>query len=194
MKILRVVATNFKQCEDNFTIDFVPRSKKTEEDKEYELIELAPSLYSFNTLSFVGKNASGKTSAVQLLYIVYDLFSNFKILKTKKVIESLDREFKLEVTFFENNNLYKYIKNKKNGPDFTELTNQKIYTRIYNKSERNIFDYTKYNLMNLNDELPEDTSLVFRILNKINLRGLFFSCDDTSNKIYSTDFSIYKLL
>ena len=37
MKLLRVVASNFKNCCDNFTIDFMAKSKKTSEDKEYEL-------------------------------------------------------------------------------------------------------------------------------------------------------------
>jgi len=34
MKILRVTTNNFKLCENNFTIDFIPKANKTEEDKE----------------------------------------------------------------------------------------------------------------------------------------------------------------
>ena len=67
MKLLRVVASNFKNCCDNFTIDFIAKSKKTSEDKEYELQAVADELYVFNTVAFVGKNASGKTTAVDLL-------------------------------------------------------------------------------------------------------------------------------
>ena len=36
MKILRVIATGFKNCEDDFEISFVPLARKTAEDKEYE--------------------------------------------------------------------------------------------------------------------------------------------------------------
>ena len=64
MKLLRVVASNFKNCCDNFTIDFVAKSRKTSEDKEYELQAIADDLHAFNTVAFVGKNASGKTTAV----------------------------------------------------------------------------------------------------------------------------------
>ena len=37
MKLLKVVANNFKLCEKNFTISFIPIANKTEEDKEFEL-------------------------------------------------------------------------------------------------------------------------------------------------------------
>ena len=36
MKLLHVIANNFKNCNDSFEIDFVSKSKKTAEDKEYE--------------------------------------------------------------------------------------------------------------------------------------------------------------
>ena len=62
MKLLRIRASHFKNCEDNFTIDFVAKSKKTAEDKEYELQEIAEDLFVFNTAAFVGKNASGFNS------------------------------------------------------------------------------------------------------------------------------------
>ena len=67
MKLLRVRASNFKNCCDNFTIDLIAKSKKTSEDKEYELQMIADDLYVFNTAAFVGRNASGKTTAIELL-------------------------------------------------------------------------------------------------------------------------------
>ena len=42
MKLLRVKANHFKNCADGFTIDLVAKSRKTAEDKEYELQEMAP--------------------------------------------------------------------------------------------------------------------------------------------------------
>ena len=67
MKLLRICATNYKNCCEDFTIDLVAKSKKSSEDKEYELQEIAEDLYVFNTVAFVGKNASGKTSAIEML-------------------------------------------------------------------------------------------------------------------------------
>ena len=77
MKLLRVAASNFKNCCDNFTIDFIAKSKKTSEDKEYELQAIADDLYVFNTVAFVGKNASGKTTAVDLLDCCYSILGDF---------------------------------------------------------------------------------------------------------------------
>ena len=49
MKLLHVKASHFKNCKDDFTIDFIAQSKKTTEDKEYELQEIADSLFVYNT-------------------------------------------------------------------------------------------------------------------------------------------------
>ena len=54
MKLLRVRASNYKNCCDNFTIDLVAKSKKTSEDKEYELQEIEDDFYVFNSSAFVG--------------------------------------------------------------------------------------------------------------------------------------------
>ena len=67
MKLLRVVASNFKNCCDNFTIDFVAKSRKTSEDKEYELQAIADDLYAFNTVAFVGKNERAKTTLFNII-------------------------------------------------------------------------------------------------------------------------------
>ena len=54
MKRLKVTARNFKNCADNVTIDFVAKSRKTSEDKEYELQEIAEDLYVYTTAAFAG--------------------------------------------------------------------------------------------------------------------------------------------
>ena len=79
MELLKVVADGFKLCDKDFTISFVPTATKTSDDKEFELQEIAEDLFVFSTLGIIGKNASGKTNAVELLSIVYDIFSNYRI-------------------------------------------------------------------------------------------------------------------
>ena len=69
MNLLKIVASNFKLCEENLTISFVPTGNKTIADKEFELQEIDDNLYVFNTLGIIGKNASGKTTIVELLSI-----------------------------------------------------------------------------------------------------------------------------
>ena len=79
MKLLRIKAGHFKNCKDDFTIDFIAQSKKTTEDKEYELQEIADSLFVYNTAAFIGKNASGKTTAIELLDCCYSILSDFRL-------------------------------------------------------------------------------------------------------------------
>ena len=69
MKLLRVCATGFKNCRDDFTIDLVAKSKKTTEDKEYELQEIAEDLFVYSTTAFVDelpKTISGKIKHYEL--------------------------------------------------------------------------------------------------------------------------------
>ena len=77
MKLLYVKAKNFKNCIEGFTIDLVAKSRKTAEDKEYELQEIAPDLYVYNTMAFIGKNASGKTSALSFWMLAILFWETF---------------------------------------------------------------------------------------------------------------------
>ena len=48
MKLLRVKASHFKNCQDDTVIDLVAKSKKTTEDKEYELQKITEGLYVYS--------------------------------------------------------------------------------------------------------------------------------------------------
>ena len=37
MKLLKIVANNYKLCDKDFTINFIPIGNKTMDDKEFEL-------------------------------------------------------------------------------------------------------------------------------------------------------------
>ena len=54
MKLLRVIASGFKNLQDNTDINLVAQSKKTSEDKEYELVNIAEELYVYSTAAFIG--------------------------------------------------------------------------------------------------------------------------------------------
>lgn len=80
------------------------KSKKTSEDKEYELQEVAEDLYVFNTAAFVGKNASGKTSAIELLECCYSILSEFRLEDKHYNYDNV----KLEIIFYYEDYIYKY--------------------------------------------------------------------------------------
>lgn len=199
MKILKVVASNFKLCEDNFTISFIPEANKTAEDKEFELHEIDENLFVYTTLGIIGKNASGKTTVVDLLSLVYDIFSFFKVKNTLSLFTMWDKVVNLDVTFYNEGNLYRYITDlcPSDSPlnNTINFKNEKLYSRTYYKTiSKQIFDYSKYTEMEVNTNLPEDTSCLYDVLRKIEIQGLYTSSDDLSYHFYSNTFSIYKMI
>ena len=192
MKLLRVRASNYKNCCDNFTIDLVAKSKKTSEDKEYELQEIADDLYVFNTSAFVGKNASGKTSAIELMECSYSILSEFRLEDKHYNYENV----KLEIIFYHEDYIYKYttiLKADSNLGNKANFTEQHIYKKKYYKSKLKeiYFEEGFEEILNLG-ELPEDTSIVFFILKKKVTRAIYFNCDGEGTDTYHLMFRAIK--
>ena len=173
MKLLRVKANNFKNCCDGFTIDFVPISRKTAEDKEYELQEIAPELYVYSTAAFVGKNASGKTSAMDLLDCCYSILGDFRLEDKHYRYDGVE----LEITFYHEGFLYRYettLSSGKTMGDQACFLNEHIYRKQYYKTNvRDIYDIDSYEELKLG-YLPEDTSNIFFILKTKKTRAVYF--------------------
>lgn len=200
MKLLKIVANNFKLCDDNFTISFVPSGNKTMEDKEFEFKEIADNLYTFNTLCFIGKNASGKTTAVELLAIIYDIFSNYRIKNSLAFFKFIDKPVKLDITFYHDGIIYRYITNlykdtKSIDDSIILFKDEKLYKRVYKKTHsRNLFNYDKFEEVKSKLVLPDDTSIIYSLLEKIELRGIYCPSDDYMYKHLASVFNLYKML
>lgn len=199
MKILKIVANNFKLCEKDFTLSFVPEANKNEDDKEFELHEIAEDLYTYTTVGIIGKNASGKTTAVDLLSLVFDIFSFFRVNSTLKLFYVWNKKINLDISFFHEGYLYRYLTDLNPNNDSVKKTvsfeNQKIYRRkYYKKYSSNLFDYNKYEFIKNDINLPEDTSILYNVLKKIDLRGVFCSSNDVTYVKYSDYFDVYKMI
>ena len=192
MKLLRVRASNYKNCCDDFTIDLVAKSKKTSEDKEYELHEIAEDLYVFNTVSFVGKNASGKTSAIELMECSYSILSEFRLEDKHYNYDNV----KLEIIFYHEDFIYKYNTVLKADPNLgskANFTEQHIYKKKYYKSKvKDIYSDDGFEEIGDLGELPEDTSIVFFVLKKKATRAVYFNCDGEGVETYRLMFRAMK--
>ena len=191
MKILQVKAKGFKNCADGFGIDMIAKSKKTSEDKEYELLEIDDGLFVFNTLGVIGKNASGKTSALELLDWCYDILSTFRL--SRKNVDY--RGVSLDIIFYHESYLYKYMTELDNAEALNDnaiFKNQKIYRKKYYKSKVNmIFDENWNEYAKFSNDIPEDFSITYFVLRKAGIRELFY--DDSIEDPDCYDF-LFKLI
>ena len=209
MKLLRVKASHFKNCSDDFTIDLVAKSRKTAEDKEYELQEIAPDLHVYNTMAFIGKNASGKTSAIDLLDCAYSILGGFRLenknysydgIELEIIFYYLDYIFLYETTLgsdklgnraiFKNEKLYlkKYYKT-----NVKEIYNREGFERIskplFSPFSNKVLDAS------LDDDhslLPDDTSRLFYIFGKKATRAIYFDSYEAGTDTYRLMFNALK--
>ncbi len=135
MKLLKVVAAGFKNCVDNFEISIVPIARKTSEDKEYELQEIAEGLFVYSTVGIVGRNASGKTSAVELLSVAHEILGNFRITKKSFSLNGA----KLVLYFYHEGSIFRYETKLVEDPINNSIifADQNISAKVYYKSKAN---------------------------------------------------------
>lgn len=193
MKVLEVKATGFKNCADNFCINFIAKSKKTSEDKEYELLEIDEELYVYSTVGIVGKNASGKTSALELLDWCYDILGTFRLSEKNSNYHGVC----LEILFYEDGYIYKYITELDNSEtlkDRAVFVNQQLFRKKYYKTKlKQLITGEWQETYPIDGEVPEDFSIVFHVLKKSVIREIFYDLTADSAKGYLLTFRFMKL-
>lgn len=192
MKLLQIKATGFKNLTNDCTIDFIAKSKKTSEDKEYELQEIADGLFVFNAVSFIGKNASGKTSFLDLLDCAYSILGNFSLENKTYAYNGIH----LELFFYHDGIVYKYITDIDSGSTLNNkanFINQQLLEKPYYKSKlKSIFDDEGFSAVKNIGILPEDTSIVFFVLRQKETRAVFFDATGAGANTYRLMFSSFK--
>ena len=192
MKLLYVKASHFKNAKNDFEISLVAKSKKTAEDREYELLEIAEDLFVYNTLAFVGKNASGKTTAVELLDCCYSILGEFRLEGKHYKYDNVE----LDMIFFHEGYLYRYMTVLQ--PDYTlsnkaVFTQQHIYRKKYYKTKiKTIFDENDFTELDGFGELPDDTSKVFFVLKEKTTRAIYFDSFGENTDTYPILFKTMK--
>ena len=192
MKLLHVIANNFKNCNDSFEIDFVSKSKKTAEDKEYELQEIADDLHVYNTMAFIGKNASGKTTAVELLDACYSILSDFRLDGKSYSYKNVE----LLIDFYHDGFIYRYETILKNADSLASkaiFMKQRLRKKKYYKSKtKALYNDEDFVDVEITGELPEDTSILFFVLKKKETRAIYFDSFGNGADSYRLIFATLK--
>lgn len=193
MKILEIKAKGFKNCADDFGISFIAKSKKTSEDKEYELLEIEEGLYVYSTVGIVGKNASGKTSALELLDWCYDILSTFRLSGKNDNYQGIC----LEILFYEKGYIYKYVVELDNSDTLEDraiFKSQQLFRKKYYKTKlKQIMAEEWTEKCHVNGEVPEDFSVVFFILKKSVIREIYYDVAMENEKEYSATFKFMEI-
>lgn len=192
MKLLGIKATGFKNLQNNCIIDFTSKSKKTAEDKEYELQEIDDGLYVYNTVAFIGKNASGKTSLLDLLDCAYSILGDFSLEDKNYSYNGIH----LELFFYNEGNIYKYITDISGSQTLNNkatFVNQQLFEKPYYKSYiKSIFSNDGFRLVNNFGILPDDTSILFFVLKKKETKAVYFNSDGEGINTYRLMFNALK--
>lgn len=162
LKILSLKINGYKLLDNNFSLDFKNLSRVNEFDKTHEAIELEKGLYVFNTYSFVGGNASGKSTVLLLLIKIFYLLQTGRW--TYNQAEFRNEEVKLSVEFYLEEEIYlyscKFVKPIENINDssapFAEIKDEKLIKYKFKKTKVvELSDIFKYSLF--------DTSAIIKI-------------------------------
>lgn len=162
LKILSLKINGYKLLDDNFSLDFRNLSRVNEFDKTHEAIELEKGLHVFNTYSFVGGNASGKSTVLLLLIKIFYLLQTGRWTYNQE--EFRNKEVKLSVEFYLEKEIYlyscKFVKpsetiNASSTP-FAEIKDEKLIKYKFKKTKvEDLSDIFKYSLF--------DTSAIIKI-------------------------------
>ena len=194
MKLLRVKASGFKNCADDFEIDLAERAENSDEGQDSELLKIDEELYVYSTVGVIGKNASGKTSALELLDWCYDILGAFALNGKNCRYHGV----RLEIIFYLEGNLYKYSTELDDSDvleDRAVFKDQKLYCKRYNKKKSQQL-YTEGWIEETIKtwEESENSSILRYILKKESVREIYYDAFMEVGESYGFTCELMKLM
>ena len=200
MKILKLTIEGLPNFKNNFDIDFVAQQRVDDDDKD-RLYNIFSNIYLNQTVSFIGINASGKTTILKVFSFVVGLLNNESLnnIESKDIFDNLENKEKAVVTayFYHENIIYKLqtvIEKRINMVDRNEkliIVDETLWAKEASraKTKKSIYDFknSDVNTIRNQDEqyLLEDVSIMVALNKKQNSK---FSLYDTS------EFTDYNML
>lgn len=176
MKILKIIFNGIPILKEEFEIDFYA-SQKVSDDKNEMLSHVFGNIYTNNILTFIGLNASGKTTTLKLISFVMGLLKNENInsMKYKSIFSGLKQDEEASITTFfcekEETKIYKLttkIKKYKNDQNKSiyKITDETLSSKKFSsvRSKNSLFDFEEKNIVEKREKnnmyLLDDVSII----------------------------------
>lgn len=101
MKLVKIQVSGLPHFKENLEIDFFAQQRVQPENND-GLYQLFSNIYVNNSISFIGINASGKTTILRVIAFVINLLNNKPIntIETKEILEDINDEQTVTFTMF----------------------------------------------------------------------------------------------
>ena len=157
MKLLKLIIQNMPHFKEELDIDFIAKQRVAEDDKG-KLYRVFSNVYINPAISFIGINASGKTTILKAISLAINLLNNESInnIDSKDIMIDLPEGEDINITsyFYDKMNVYKLqtlISKKINTLDDSVkfvITDEKLWEKESEKvkTKKGLFDFKDSNL------------------------------------------------
>lgn len=189
MKLLKIVINGLPHFKNELDIDFVALQRVDDYDKE-RLCNVFSNIYVNKAISFVGINASGKTTILKAISFVMKMLNNGSLnnIKSKTILDDLDDNKQVVITtyFYDGHDVNKLetsIVKEISDVDGSEkliIKDEKLWSKdgAKIKTKKSLFDFAEVDLREKRDKneqyLMEDVSIIVAENKKKNM-SLFIS-------------------
>lgn len=152
MRLLKICMQNMPRFKENIDIDFITKQRVAEDDQE-KLFHVFSNVYTNQAISFIGINASGKTTILKAVSFVINLLNNESLnnIKSNEILNDLSENENVKITsfFYNENSVYKLetvITKRINAVDNREklvITDEKLWEKNASrvKTKKSLFDF-----------------------------------------------------
>ncbi len=190
MKLLKIAINGLPHFKNRLDIDFVALQRVDDYDKE-RLCHVFSNIYVNKAISFVGINASGKTTILRAISFVMKMLNNESLnnIRSKAILDDMDDNHRVIITtyFYDGHDVNKLetaiVKeiSEVDGSEKLIIKDEKLWSKdgARVKTKKNLFDFTETDLKQKRDKneqyLMDDVSIIVAENKKKNMS--LFICD-----------------
>lgn len=190
MKLLKIAINGLPHFKNELDIDFVALQRVDDYDKE-RLCNVFSNIYVNKAISFVGINASGKTTILKAISFVMKMLNNESLnnIQSKTVLDDLDDNQQVVITtyFYDGNDVNKLETSigkeisEVDGSEKLIIRDEKLWSKdgAKIKTKKSLFDFSGVDLREKRDKneqyLMDDVSIIVAENKKKNMS--LFICD-----------------